>query len=186
MPYHEFASNFSLGVTCFSTLEDPHSNLGTRFFLRGQGCDTPGVSFGLCQKNYPNLGCSVKTSISRSCLSLSIRLSHGSSPNSELFDHEKQPILERVKTFILETNANSIIILNLSNSSKARLIKRSTAASRAVSDSDFSMFDLCPKINPTPYSQTECLICHHQINFIRLGQISHVRTELKTPYRQRF
>jgi hypothetical protein len=48
---------------------------------------------------YPNLGCSVKISISRSCLSLSIRLSHGSSPNLELFDREKQPILEHVKTF---------------------------------------------------------------------------------------
>jgi hypothetical protein len=83
-------------------------------------------------------------------------------------------------------NANSIIILNLSNSSKAHLIKRSTAASRAVSDSDFSMFDLCPKINPTPYSQMECSICRPLINFIRLGQISHVRTEFKTPYRQRF
>jgi hypothetical protein len=32
MTFHEFASIFSLGVTCFSTLEDPHSNLGTRFF----------------------------------------------------------------------------------------------------------------------------------------------------------
>jgi hypothetical protein len=42
----------------------------------------------------------VKISISRSCLSLFIRLSLGSSPNSELFDREKQPILERVKTFI--------------------------------------------------------------------------------------
>jgi hypothetical protein len=97
---HEFTSIFSLGVTCFSTLKDPHSNLGTRFFLRGEGCDTPGVSFGLCQKNYPNLGCSVKISISRSCLSLSIRLSLGGSPNSELIDREKQPISERVKTFI--------------------------------------------------------------------------------------
>jgi hypothetical protein len=27
-----FASTISLRVTCFSTLEDPHSNLGTRFF----------------------------------------------------------------------------------------------------------------------------------------------------------
>jgi hypothetical protein len=62
-------------------------------------CDTPGVYFVLCREIYPNLGCSVKISISRSCLSLSIRLSHGSSPNSELFDREKQPILERVKTF---------------------------------------------------------------------------------------
>jgi hypothetical protein len=42
----------------------------------------------------------VKISISRSCLSLFIMLSLGSSPNSELFDREKQPILERVKTFI--------------------------------------------------------------------------------------
>jgi hypothetical protein len=32
MTSHEFASIFSLGVTCFSTLKDPHSNLGTRFF----------------------------------------------------------------------------------------------------------------------------------------------------------
>jgi hypothetical protein len=32
IPSHEFASISNLGVTCFSTLEDPHSNLGTRFF----------------------------------------------------------------------------------------------------------------------------------------------------------
>jgi hypothetical protein len=31
IPSHEFASIYSLGVTCFSTLKDPHSNLGTRF-----------------------------------------------------------------------------------------------------------------------------------------------------------
>jgi hypothetical protein len=35
IPSHEFASISSLGVTCFSTLKDPHSNIGTRFFLRG-------------------------------------------------------------------------------------------------------------------------------------------------------
>ena len=32
IPSHEFASIISLGVTCFSTLKDPHPNLGTRFF----------------------------------------------------------------------------------------------------------------------------------------------------------
>jgi hypothetical protein len=32
IPSHEFASIFSLGVASFSTLKDPHSNLGTRFF----------------------------------------------------------------------------------------------------------------------------------------------------------
>jgi hypothetical protein len=73
---HEFASISSLVVTCFSTLEDPHSNLGTRFFLRGEGCDTLGVYFGLCRKNYPNHGCSVKISISRSCMSLIIQTIH--------------------------------------------------------------------------------------------------------------
>jgi hypothetical protein len=63
-------------------------------------CDTPGVYFALCREINPNFGCSVKISISRSCLSLFIRLSLGSSPNSELIDREKQPILEHVKTFI--------------------------------------------------------------------------------------
>jgi hypothetical protein len=96
---HKFASISSLGVTCFSTLEGPHPNLGTRFFLRGEGCDTPGVYFALCREINPNQGCSVKISISRSCLSLFIRLSLGSSPNSELIDREKRPISERVKTF---------------------------------------------------------------------------------------
>ena len=73
---HKFASISSLGVTCFSTLEDPHSNLGTRFFLRGEGCDTPGVYFTLCRESYPNLGCSVKISISRSRMSLIIQTIH--------------------------------------------------------------------------------------------------------------
>ena len=41
------------------------------------------------------------------------RLSIHNSPNSELFDREKQPILERVKTFILGANANSLINLDL-------------------------------------------------------------------------
>jgi hypothetical protein len=72
----------------------------------------------------------------------------------------------------LGTNANSIIILNLSVSSKAHLIKRPTIASRAVPESNFSILDLCPKINPSPYSQTEYSICRPLINFIQLGQIS--------------
>jgi hypothetical protein len=51
-----------------------------------------------------------------------------------------------LKLLFLGTNANSMIILNLSNSSKARLIKRSTVASRAVSESDSSNLDRCPTI----------------------------------------
>jgi hypothetical protein len=76
IPSHEFASISNLGVTCFSTLEDPHSNLGMRFFLRGEGCDTPGVSFVLWWEIYPNLGCSVKISICRSRMSLIIQTIH--------------------------------------------------------------------------------------------------------------
>jgi hypothetical protein len=39
-------------------------------------CDTPGVNFGLCREIYPNLGCSVKISLSRSRMSLIIQIIH--------------------------------------------------------------------------------------------------------------
>jgi hypothetical protein len=86
IPSHEFAPIFSLGITCFSTLEDPHSNLRTRFFLRREGCDTPGVSFVLCWEICPNLGRSLKISIFLSHLSPFIKLIIHTSPNSELVD----------------------------------------------------------------------------------------------------
>jgi hypothetical protein len=99
IPSHEFASIFSLGVTCFSTLEDPHSNLGTRFFLRGEGCDTPGVSFVLRREIYPNLGRSVKISISRSRMSLIIQIIHSHFTEFRIIQSHRRPILEPVKTF---------------------------------------------------------------------------------------
>jgi hypothetical protein len=92
IPSHEFASISGLGVTCFSALKDPHSNLGTRFFLRGEGCDTPGVYFGLCQKNYPNLGCSVKISISRSRMSLIIQIIHSHFTEFRVTQSHRRPI----------------------------------------------------------------------------------------------
>jgi hypothetical protein len=99
IPSHEFASISSLGVTCFSTLKSPCSNLGTRFFLRGEGCDTPGVSFVLRREIYPNLGCSVKISISRSHLSPFIKLLMKVSPSSELFDLKNNQFWSVLKTF---------------------------------------------------------------------------------------
>jgi hypothetical protein len=99
IPSHEFASIFSLDVTCFSTLEDPHSNLGTRFFLRGEGCDTPGVSFVLRREIYPNLGCSVKISISRSRMSLIIQTIRTHFTEFGIFQSHRRPNLEPVKTF---------------------------------------------------------------------------------------
>jgi hypothetical protein len=39
-------------------------------------CDTPGVNFALCREINPNLGCSVKISLSRSRMSLIIQIIH--------------------------------------------------------------------------------------------------------------
>jgi hypothetical protein len=100
IPSHEFVSIFSLGVTCFSTLKYPHSNLGTRFFLRGEGCDTPGVSFVLRRENYPNLECSVKISISRSRMSLISQTIRTHITEFGVIQSHKRPNLEPVKTFI--------------------------------------------------------------------------------------
>jgi hypothetical protein len=60
--------------------------------LRGEGCDTPGVYFSLCREIYPNLGCSVKISISLSHLSPFIKLLMKVSPNLELFDLKNSQI----------------------------------------------------------------------------------------------
>jgi hypothetical protein len=113
IPSHEFASISSLGVTCFSTLEDPHSNLRTRFFLRGEGCDTPGVSFVFCREVCPNLGRSVKISNFLSHLSSFIKLIVNTSPSSELFDLDECRIWSLLKLLILDTSTNSIIHLKL-------------------------------------------------------------------------
>ena len=60
--------------------------------LRGEGCDTPGVYFALCREIYPNLGCSVKFSISLSHLSPFIKLPMKVSPSLKLFDLKNNQI----------------------------------------------------------------------------------------------
>jgi hypothetical protein len=65
-------------------------------------CDTPGVYFTLYREIYPNLGCSVKISISRSHLSSFIKLLWRFHRILKLFDREKQPNLEPVKTCLLK------------------------------------------------------------------------------------
>jgi hypothetical protein len=81
--------------------------------LRGEGCDTPGVYFVLYRVIYPNLECSVKMSISRSRMSLIIQIIHSHFAEFRIIQSHRRPILEPVKTFILGTNANSKIILEL-------------------------------------------------------------------------
>jgi hypothetical protein len=63
-------------------------------------CDTPGAYFVLCQEIYPNLGCSVKISISRSHLSPFIKLLMNVSPSLELFDLKNSQIWSLLKLFI--------------------------------------------------------------------------------------
>jgi hypothetical protein len=127
-------------------------------------CDTPCVNFTLCREIYPNLGCLVKISISRSCLSLSIRLSLGSSPNSELIDREKQPILERVKTFIswnecrLEDHSQ---IINLIWSSLNQTLDDYYLIWARIQFLELRlMFDY---FNPNPHSQKKYSVCRPRI-----------------------
>jgi hypothetical protein len=63
----------------------PGCNL-PRVVIYKDDCDTPGVYFTLYREIYPNLGCSVKISISRSHLSSFIKLLMNVSPSLELFD----------------------------------------------------------------------------------------------------
>ena len=124
IPSHEFASISSLGVTCFSTLKYPHSNLGTRFFLRGEGCDTPGVNFTLCREIYPNLRCSVRISISLSHLSPLIKLlvkvspisDFSRSPEGQIWSLLKLLFSERMQTRKSSSNYKSHLKLIKSNS----------------------------------------------------------------------
>jgi hypothetical protein len=88
--------------------------------LRGEGCDTPGVYFVLRGEIYPNLGCSVKISISLSHLSPFIKLLMNVSPNFRIIRFQEQPNLEPVKTFISRSKCNSKV--NLVSQLPSRLI----------------------------------------------------------------
>jgi hypothetical protein len=65
----------------------------------GVGCDTPGVYFVLCREINPNLGCSVKISISCSRMSLFIQISHSHFTEFGVTHSHRRSILESVKTF---------------------------------------------------------------------------------------
>jgi hypothetical protein len=75
--------------------------------VSGTACDTPGVYIVLCREIYPNLGCLVKISISRSHLSPFIKLLMNVSPSLELFDLKNNQIWSLLKLLFLGANANS-------------------------------------------------------------------------------
>jgi hypothetical protein len=78
--------------------------------LRGEGCDTPGVYFVLCREIYPNLGCSVKISISLSHLSPFIKLLMNVSPKLELFDLKNSQIRDSRPDSFIRTLDNCDVI----------------------------------------------------------------------------
>jgi hypothetical protein len=67
----------------------------------------------LRQEIYPNLGCSVKIFISRSRMSLIFQTIRTHFTEFGVIQSHRRPNLEPVKTFILGTNANSKINLDL-------------------------------------------------------------------------
>jgi hypothetical protein len=78
-----------------------------------RGCDTPGVSFVLRREIYPNLGCSVKISISHSRMSLIIQIIHSRFTEFGVTQSHRRPIWSLLKLLIIDTNTNSIIHLEL-------------------------------------------------------------------------
>jgi hypothetical protein len=91
-------------------------------FLSGNPvlCDTPGVYFALYREIYPNIGCSVKISISLSHLSPFIKLLMNVSLRLELFNLKNSQIWSLLKLLYLEANANSKV--NLVSQLPSRLI----------------------------------------------------------------
>jgi hypothetical protein len=95
--FHGFAFIFSLGVTCFSTPKKILTRISGRDSFKGEGCDTPGVSFVLWWEIYPNLRCSVKIPISRSRMSLIIQIIYPHFTKFGIIQSQEQPNLELLK-----------------------------------------------------------------------------------------
>jgi hypothetical protein len=110
--------------------------------LRGEGCDTPGVYFMLRWEIYPNLGCSMKISISRSRMSLTIRIIHSHFTEFGIIQSHRGPNLEPVKFLFsarMQTQNHSRII-NLIWSSFNQL---STTVIWSEPESNSSNLDRC-------------------------------------------
>ena len=104
-------------LSCFSfppmatSPSDSSASFVSHSSSREPTCDTPGVYLTLYREIYPNLGCSVKISISRSRLSPFIKLLMKVSPSLELFDLKNSQIWSLLKLLFLETNTNSKVNL---------------------------------------------------------------------------
>jgi hypothetical protein len=134
--------------------------------LRGEGRDTPGVYFVLCREIYPNLGCSVKISISLSHLSPFIKLLMKVSPSSKLFD------LNNIQIWSLLKLLNSWSKRKFESQSRLRTPVQThlfglsivvTLSNRCPNP--LSQYSVYVQIrSPNPHSPAESLLCQSLIN----------------------
>ena len=110
IPYHKFASILSLGITCFSTFKSL-VRISGRDSFKGGRLWHPGCQFHIMSGDYPNLGCLVKISISRSHLSPFIKLLVNVSLRLELFNLKNSQIWSLLKLLFLGANTNSKVNL---------------------------------------------------------------------------
>jgi hypothetical protein len=109
-------------------------------------CDTPDVYFVLCQEIYPNLGCSMKISISRLHLSPFIKLLMNVLINLELFDLKNSQIWSLLKLFcfLKQTQIRKSISSHNSRQDSFTRTLDSCYVIQSVSESVFSIVGLCP------------------------------------------
>jgi hypothetical protein len=120
-------------------------------------CDTPGVYFLLYREIYPNLGCSVKISISRSRVTLIIQTIHSHFTEFGVIRSQRRPNLEPIKTFVSQNKCkleNHSRFINLVQSSFNRTLDSCWSSCvqiqfldvRSMFDPDFSTNHPCPNI----------------------------------------
>ena len=128
-------------------------------------CDTPGVSFVLRREICPNLGCSVKISISRPCLSLISQTIRTHITEFGVIQSHKRPNSEPAKTFISRNECrleNHSRIINLIWSSLNQTLDGCYLVwARVWFLEHWSMSDY---FNLSPYSQTEYSVYRPLIN----------------------
>ena len=130
-------------------------------------CDTPGVYFALCREIYPNLGCSVKISISLSHLSPFIKLLMKVSPSLELFDLKNSQIWSLLKLFVSWSKRKFESQSRLATPVQTHLFGLSivvTLSNRCPNP--LSRYSVYVQIHsPNPHSPAESLLSQSLINY---------------------
>jgi hypothetical protein len=113
----------------------------------------------LCREIYPNLGCSVKISISRLYLSPFIKLLMNVSPNLELFDLKNNQIWSLLKLFFSRSKCKFESQSRLATPVQTLLFGLLTVV---------MLSELCPNL----HSPAEYLLCQPLIIFMQISLLS--------------